>query len=68
MIEEKSIYSYDIPEFMGDMPSEIDSWHMGSIKFDDLTDEGKTEARKLLAKMQREYEQWKKKTKKEEKK
>lgn len=59
--EEKAISPYDDPYFMGDLPSEVDLWQMDAIDFDELTKEGKDTARKIIAKMQREYEEWKKK-------
>lgn len=61
MSEEKPLDLSSDPDFMADLPSEINLWLEDAIKFDDLTKEGKNEARKLLAEMQRNYEAWKKK-------
>lgn len=66
--KEKPLSPYNDSDFMGDLPSEIDSWVVGALDFDELTKEGKNEARKMIARKHRKYEEWKKSQKKEEKK
>lgn len=59
--KEEALSPYDDSYFMGDLPSEIDLWQMDAIDFDELTKEGKDIARKIMAQMNKEYEDWKRK-------
>lgn len=64
--KEKALDPYNDSDYMGDLPSELDSWAVGALDFDDLTKEGKNAARKMIARKHKKYEEWKKSQKKGE--